>query len=352
MSDETNFEDDPAWLLLPLARREVALRRLEVMQRHDRYENPGDKEAREAAERLGVTTGQFYRIRRLWLQRQSVFDLLPYGRPGERRQPKLDPDVAAAMTDLVRDSIKKGMRTPAAILKRLRESWPLDKPMPSHMTVRKKIEDVLGELGNSSGGLAISDFVIPKLAAKTPFHYGDIVAVDHAGLQVFVATEGGPVAPVITLAVDLFTSAICGFHLSFGAPGPIQLEAALKDAKARTSDFSKSASQTVRPRLVFQISGAGSWSKLLSRLQQNRYEADIVRTQRLHFGETLALIGPSIGEVKFSSRKFLNDWVFDPARHALVSFDELKQMVEAGVAEYNDRRLADGIVLRALDLDF
>jgi len=103
---------------------------------------------------------------------------------------------------------------------------------------------------------------------------------------------------------------------------------------------------------VFQISGAGSWSKLLSRLQQNRYEADIVRTQRLHFGETLALIGPSIGEVKFSSRKFLNDWVFDPARHALVSFDELKQMVEAGVAEYNDRRLADGIVLRALDLDF
>lgn len=350
MVDVTAFEDDPAWLLLPLARREVALRRLEVMCSYEQHEKTGESEAQEAADKLGVTVGQFYRIRRLWLKRRSVFDLLPYGRPGENRQPKLNPEVAEAMTALVRDAVKKGMRTPA-ILRHLRDNWPLDESMPSHMTVRKKIDEVLDEIRSRPGEIAISDY-FPMRAAETAHSYGDIVAIDHAGLQIFVATEGGPIAPIITLVVDLVTSIICGFHLSVGAPGPLQFEAALKDANSRSGAAGTTEQVFVKPRLMFQISGSAGWSKLLSRLQKFQFEAEVIRVQRLHLGEMLHSIGPSIGEVKFSSRRILNDHVFDPRRHALVSFDELKNMLEIGVQDHNERRLVPNTLYPALDLEF
>src|ERR1700741_2938164 len=75
MSDETDFSNDPNWLRLPLARREVALHRRDVMLGYEGHADPGEPEAQDAARSIGVTTGQFYRLRRRWLQDHNIFSL-------------------------------------------------------------------------------------------------------------------------------------------------------------------------------------------------------------------------------------------------------------------------------------
>jgi hypothetical protein len=353
MDEKKALEDDPAWLMLPLARRRIALQRLEVMLDYERHEKPGDLEAEQAAQRLEVTTGQFYRIRRQWKQNRNVFDLLPYGRPGAVRRPKLDQDVSSALSDLIMRAVAQdGMRRPGDILKAVQAQWTLDKPIPSHMTIRKNIADALEKLTNISGCLVLINSTIPQEALETATGYGEVVAIDHIGLQVFVATEGGPVAPIASFAIDIFTSSICGVHLSFGAPGPLQFEGVLRDAEMRSLQAAP-LSPPVRPRLVFEMGGGSGWSQLISRIGMNIYNANVRRSQRLNFGETIvSLIGPSLGSVNFSSRKYLNDLVFNPGKDALISFDELKKLVERGVRDLNLKRIPADTELFHLRFDF
>ncbi|UXC90281.1 hypothetical protein EGM87_14690 [Sphingobium sp. RSMS] len=353
MYEETVFEDDPTWLMLPLSRRQVALQRLEVMLDYERHESPGDLEAENAAQRLGVTTGQFYRIRRQWKRSRSVFDLLPYGKPGAARRPKLDQDVSDVLGKLIMKAVATdGMRAPKDIMKAVQEQWPLNKPIPSHMTLRKNIAHAIEELTNVSGGLVLVNSTIPQGAFETATGYGEVVAVDHIGLQVFVATEGGPIAPIVTFAIDLFTSSICGVHLSFGAPGPLQFEAVLRDVQRRSEQAAR-LPLVVKPRLIFEAGGSSGWPQLMSRMAKNFHHANIRRSQRLNFGETIiGLIGSSIGNVNFSSRKYLNDLVFNPGKDALISFDELQKLIERGLRGLNDKRIPPGAEIFHLKFDF
>ena len=353
MSNDTAFEEDPAWLTLPLARREVALRRREVMLDYEKHDRAGVAEAKAAAECLNITTVHFYRLRRQWRQNRSIFDLLPHGQPGLARKPKLDRDVADAVSKLIMNAIADdGVRAPAEILKRIRARWPLEKPVPSHMTLRKSISDALEKLTNVSGGLVFVNSSIPQKSLKMATGYGEVVAIDHMILEIFVATEGGPIAPIMTAVIDLYTSSIVGFHLSFGSPGSLQFEAALRDAETQSASAAPNMA-SVRPRLVFSAGGDSSWSKLLSRIEASDYKANVMRRQRLQFGEHIApLIGSSIGVVNFASRKWLNDLSFNPDKDALISFDELKKLVEAGVRELNEKRLSASTVRYPLSFAF
>lgn len=353
MSRDNRFEDDPVWLMQPLERRQVALHRLNVMLDYERHQRPGDAEAEEAARRLGVTTGQFYRIRRQWTRDRDVLDLLPYGRPGATRKPKLDQDVSDAVDDLIKRAVARGFRTPAEILRIIRDGWTLNKPVPSHMTLRKNISEAVEKAKGVAGGLVFLSKNIPPEALESATEYGQVMAIDHICLQVFVATEGGPVAPIITLAIDLFTSSICGFHLSFGAPGPLQFEAVLRDTEVRSEREAQTHTTNLKPRLVFAVGGGSGWAKLLSRIESGGYDADVRASQRLDFGETISvLIGASIGPVKFATRRFLNDLVFNPGRDALISFDELKTLIEDGVRDLNGMRIPVDIELNPLKFDF
>lgn len=353
MTDES-LNDDPAWLMLPFARRQAALKRLNVLEKYESHVNPGEQEVLIAADELGITPGQFYRIRRQWLKNRSVMDLLPYGRPGAQRNPRLDQDVAVAMGDLIVDAIAKdGIRSPAEILRRVQKNWPLEKPIPSHMTVRKNITDALEKLTDVSGGLASLNSRISKDVLEAATGYGDVIAVDHICLRVFVMSEGGPVVPIATFAIDLFTSSITGFHLSFGAPGPLQFEEALRDAAERSKQNASGQAGVIKPKLVFDAGGSGGWYNLISRIEAAHYHASIRRSHRLNFGGLItSLVGTKIGSVNVSSRKILNDTVFNPGTDPLIMFDELKRLIEDGIHALNERRIPTNTPIPALRFDF
>ena len=354
MSGEADFSNDPDWLMLPLARREVALHRWGVMLDYERHADPGEPEAQKAAGSIGVTTGQFYRLRRRWLEGRSIFSLVPYGTPGTARKPKLDKDVSDAVTDLVTTAITKGgFRSHSQILKFIQNEWSLDKPIPSHMTLRKGISLALEDLTDVSGNLLLDSAIIPQNWIQSAKGYGDAVVVDHQALQVFVASEGGPVAPIATLVIDLYTSSIFGFHLSFGAPGSLQFEAALRDAEKRSLESRVGSDQPIAPRLAFQCGGGSDWSKILDRIAKSETVANVVRAQRPSYGDTITrLIGGTIGDVKLTTRRYLNDLVFNPVRDPLIDLDELRSLMEAGVAAINVKRIPPDTRAVAIRFDF
>lgn len=353
MTDES-LKDNPAWLMLPYARRQAALKRMKVVQKYESHAAPGEQEALEAADELGITPGQFYRIRRQWLKNRSVMDLLPYGPPGASRDHRLDQDVINAMSDLIVQAIaKEGVRSTAEILRRVQRTWPLDKPVPSHMTIRKNITDALEKLTDVAGGLAIVNSGIPQTALADAAKYGDVIAIDHVCLRVFVMSEGGPVVPIATFAIDLFTSSITGFHLSFGAPGPLQFEEALRDTAARSKQNCDPKTGAVKPKLVFDAGGGKGWFELVSRIKAAGHQINFRRSHRLNFGGVFtALIGTSIGSVTVSHRKILNDTVFNPGKDPLITFDELKKLIEDGVQGLNQRRIPDGMPIPLVQLEF
>ena len=342
MVDSDRFFDDPAWLMLPLERREAGLRRYAVMMEYERHESPGDKEAEEAAAQLNLTTGQFYRLRRRWRAKGSIFALVPFGTAGASRKPRLDRDVIEVTNALITKAIvKDGIRAPGEILRRIQQGWKLDKPIPSHMTLRKRIDGVLTDLTNESRGLALVNSSVPKQVLERVTAYGDVIAVDHIGLHAFVATEGGPVAPVATMAIDLFTSSIAGIHLSYGAPGPLQFEAVLRDVENRSARSAASKTQAIYPLLVFNAGGNVAWSKIISRLSEAKVVAHVGQSQRLVTGGTIAnLIGGSIGAIGFSTRRSMNDTVFNPGRDPLISLDELKMLLEESLQTMNTKRIS------------
>jgi len=354
MTDEADFANDPDWLTLPLARREVALHRRSVMLQYEHHEGPGEAEAQGAARLMGVTTGQFYRLRRKWLESRSIFSLIPYGKPGAARKPKLDKDVSDAVTELAtRVIVTGGVRSPSQILKYIQSKWSLDKPIPSHMTLRKGIWAALENLTDVSGNLVLSASIIPQDWIEGAKNYGDAVVVDHIPLGLFVASAGGPVAPIATFVIDLCTSSICGFHLSFGAPGSLQFEAALEDGVQRSTQLTDGRGASVMPRLAFQCSFGSDWAQVLRRIAKSHTVANVVKSVRPHYGDTVVrLIGNAIGSVKIASRRNLNDLVFNPMRDPLISLEELRILMEADVRALNEKRIPADMQVVAIGFDF
>lgn len=359
MGNEDDFLDDPAlfedpeWLLLPFERRKIAEHRFNVIRNYDRLDKPSDQDAEIAAQQLGVTTGQFYRLRRSWRQNYDIFKLLPFGRPGFPRKPKLDEEVSTAVRELVRTAINsEGMQAPKDILHYVQTNWTLDKPVPSHMTIRKRIALALESLKAGIGRIDVVRTGIPFDALESASKFGEVIVVDHIGLKVFVASDGGPISPIATFAIDLFTRSICGVHLSFGFPGARQVADVLRDAAERSGKKGTKKS-AIKPRLTFETGMSLGWKKLVAQLEKSPHDAIITSFGKLKFGDAVtSLIGPKLGQINFISQKKLNETTFEPTSDALISFDELKILVERSVKDLNSDRLRDIRKLPRLEFDF
>lgn len=353
MTQDTDFSADPRWQMLPLARRIAAMTRLRVMVQYDDNSNPTEADALDAAHRLGVTLSQFYRIRRQWLRNRSIMDLLPYGMPGTTRKPKISEAVEEALKSLISDIVStEGIRRPAEILRRVQARWSLDEVLPSHMTVRKRIAETLGDLENVAGGLRQIHPGIPPSALEMATAYGSVLVVDHVALACFVSSEGGPVRPFATLAIDLFTSSIAGAYLSFGAPGPLQTDAALRDADRRSQQAASSSAESVKPHLVLTVDVSAGWSRMIADLELFGYTTSSLSTSFLQYAEVIkAIIGTSLGYLPFSFRRFAHV-PFDPHSDALLNFSELKILFEKELTDLNRRRIAAEVEVRHIVFDY
>lgn len=347
------YEDDPAWLILPAATKELALKRLEEMLQYEAIEPPSTVQAEQAAAKMSMTTGRFYQLRRRWRESRSIFTFVPFRKTASMSHPRLPKHVSDAVNDHINKAVADGVRSPAAILKSLGEGWNLLEPMPSHMTLRKLISKAVDEAGSISGNITVNNAALPQEAIEKATEFGEVVAVDHTALELFVPKGNTPVRVILSLAIDLHTTAILGYATSFLQPGPEHVLAALANASERSAATSDKSLGPVRPRLIFAATKSTEWRQLVARLDEQGMKASVRHTPRLHFGGMIArLIGPTIGLVKLSSRRAhaMAGPSFDPVRDSWLNPDRLDHLLEDSIRILNEKRVPANLRLRPLDI--
>jgi len=349
--EEIPFHGDPDWLTLPIARREIALQRREVMLEYEKHATPGDAEANDAARRMNITAGQFYRLRRQWQQQRSIFSLVPYGRPGAKRAPKLSKPVSEAVTRLVRDAIDRGgLRTPGEILRRISEHWRLDEPIPSHMTLRKNVSKALINAENTDGNLVLDRLHHGAGLFEAPCAYGEVVAIDHAATGIFVSQELGPVQAMVSLVIDVYSSQICGFHIFGGEPAPSFVVDALRNAATNSREQAAEDAEDVHPHIYLVCSQDRIWSKFLANLSQSGIAVSLSTMKEAPYSGLIhRLIGERIGSIALSRiGGRAGRPAFDPASSSLMSLGELTSILLGGIKGLNDKHALPDIEYRPL----
>lgn len=349
--EEIPFLVDLNWLMLPVARRELGLQRRDVMLDYEKHDAPGDAEAHDAARKMNITTGQFYRLRRQWQQERSIFSLMPYGRPGAARAPKLSKPVSEAVTSLVNDAIGKGgLRSPGEILRRISDRWRLDEPIPSHMTLRKNISRALLNAENADGNPDVNRLHDADDPFAAPSAYGEVIAIDHAATNIFVSQEIGPVQAMVVFAIDVYTSQICGFHIFTGEPAPTFVLEALRNTAATSREQVPADAWNLHPHIYIACSRDRSWPNFLATLCESDITVSLRTPQDAPHGDVIhRLIGEKIGRIalpRIGGR--LGRSVFDPAKYPLMTLSELTALFVEGVKEFNEKRSFAGVEYRPL----
>lgn len=353
VTDVQPYEDDPAWLTLPAATKELALRRLEEMLQYEAIESPSTVQAERTAAKMSMTTGRFYQLRRRWNQSRSIFTFVPFDKTAAMSHPRLSKAVSEAVTEHLGRLIAEGMRSPAKILTALSESWYLTEPMPSHMTLRKMIAKAIDEAGSVSGNISVNNAALPQEAIEKATEFGEVLLVDHTGLEVFLVAEDEPSRIFLTLAIDLYTTTVLGYAISLLPPGPGHVVAALESAVARTSIMADEDMQPVQPRLVFAATKNAQWRQLVAKLDAVGTKASVRHTARLHFGGMIArLVGPWIGHLKLSSRRAraASAPPFDRTRDTWLTLDQITKLLDEGILALNKKRRPPDARVRALDI--
>ena len=346
-------QESSEWLLVPIDRREEALRRLRAMQRYESHEKPGIREADQAAREMGISRNHFYQLRRQWSENRSIFSLVPFHGLTKRRRSRLDSAVKARVEGLAVEAVhKKGLRAPKDILRDIQEGWDLKKPLPSHMTLRKSAKEALATLDKTGHRMRPPTSLISEKITAEALHFGDALVIEDVLLNIFVATDAGAVAPRLSLAIDLSSSAIVGHLVTFSRPSTVEFEKLLRDVEMRTRAFTNPPPD-IPPRLIFKHEGTGAWNSLLDLMSNAGAPTSALQISGPSEATAISrLIGHGLGAIKFAPRLSADRMVFDPARHPLVSLDQLRGLIEGEVDKLNRRRLPAPTKLRQLQFGF
>lgn len=362
MGDLDEFLRDPRWLALPIGKRIVGQRRLEVMLEYEQHERPGEPEVQMAARNMGLTTSRFYALLARWREERSVFSLVPYASAPS----KINPDLSSRLHELLKE-IGPGHRGEpvSALIDRVKGNWPGDLERPSDITLRRYIVRALNDM-SELGGLRTNNFADFQEADKAATRYGEVVVIDHNGLDAFVVEDGeagteapgkGVLrAPLVTLALDLYSRTVLGYVISYTSPGPQHVIEALRDVEARSAKAAEPGAEVLKPRLVFAVSRRLEWRPLLERVMASGIAADVRRTVRLHYGgPSRRIVGETFGLIPFARNKghSLGEAIrqFDPDRSRLVSEAELRRILDQGMRDLAERRIALGTPIPRLRFD-
>jgi putative transposase len=200
-----------------------ARRRAAVMRPLLEFKRCPRDRAREAAAELGLSDRQVYRlIQRLREAEGELTALLPEGSDGGRGKARLAAPREKLLRSLIDDVFLTCQRRSAAHLVRAIRSQALKSGLesPSESTVRRRLKTLSllekgrrGELHPES----------KPIYGTTPISYVPLewLQVDHTLVDLIVVDpiDRAPIGrPWITVAIDVFSRCIAGFHLSLEAP--------------------------------------------------------------------------------------------------------------------------------------
>lgn len=223
--------DDPVWLEACL--REEAIREL-LRRSGGRRLKTGDVE--EAALELGVSRATLYRLITIYRETPTVEALEPRQRGRRKGALYLDKPRDETIRKTIRQIYLRPQRPTLTYLveqvhmRFAQKGWPL----PDRRTVKARVDQIERRLA------ARKRDDVPAIKATTPVpgQYKasrplEVIQIDHTLVDLVVVDEEtrAPLKrPWLTLAIDVFTRMITGFHLSLDPPSRLSVSLCLLHA--------------------------------------------------------------------------------------------------------------------------
>jgi len=335
---------EPAWE--EACRREDAIR--DLLHRHPQGLTAAMVD--EVAGQLGMSRASLYRLIRLFRTGGTVTALMPRtaGRPQGLRL--LDAKREAVIRQALKDVYLKPTRPPFARLVHEVQTRCLeqDLPPPNWRTVKQRVLEVdLQTRAKRRGDAAVLKATTAMPGSYTAARPLEVVQIDHTKVDVIVIDEenGKPGGrPWLTLAMDVFTRMVTGFHLSMDAPSRLSISLcllhAVYDKTAWLQERSIDAAWPIAglPEALHADNGADFRSRAFVRACRDAGIKTIWRKPGTpHYGRHIErLIGTQMGAVHLLPGTTFSDPEeragYDSSREARLTLRELERFVAWEIA--------------------
>jgi putative transposase len=226
--DERVFDDDEkqrAWL--DGCRREEAISRL--LERHgDKRLSIGDVD--EVAWELGVSRATLYRLITAYRAKRTVSSVEPRSRGRRKNAFVLDHKRENLISQAIREIYLKPERpTMTYLIEQVRaKCGRAELPAPDRRTIKARVDRIDKRVAalkrKDSKGAKATKAVPGQYVASRPL---EVVQIDHTEVDLFLVDEttreAMGVRPWVTLAIDVFTRMVVGFHLSMDKPSRVSI---------------------------------------------------------------------------------------------------------------------------------
>jgi putative transposase len=216
----------------------VALKRESVIGPLAAQSRPGAQRVGEAARELGLGRSVVYDLLRRYRQRSQTSSLLPGKRGHESKVPLLGGDREQLLSACIHEFYLKPERPRlSALMLEVRRRFAEQRmPPPNYRTVVCRVEalDLRLATAKREGGKKARE-LLGSVAISTlqPEHPMDLLQIDHTPVDIIVVDQHKrlPIGrPWLTLAIDVRTRMVAGFHVSLWSPSTISVSLALSQA--------------------------------------------------------------------------------------------------------------------------
>jgi len=192
----------------------------------------------EAALELGLGRSVTYELLKRYRQRSQTSSLLPGKRGREPKAPVLDQDREDLLSSCIQEFYLKPERPRlAALMLEIRRRFAeRNLRAPNYRTVLSRIQalDLRMVTAKREGSKKARELLGPvAISTLQPERPMDVLQIDHTPVDVIVVDQQKrlPIGrPWLTLAIDVRTRMVAGFHVSLWAPSTLSLSLVLSQA--------------------------------------------------------------------------------------------------------------------------
>lgn len=343
--------DDPQWL--EACRREEAIRELLGRSAGDRLRT---SDVEDVALDLGISRATLYRLVAIYRETPTVEALQPKPRGRSKGALALDKSRHKLIRQTIREVYLKPQRPTLTHLveqihlRFVQHGWPL----PDRRTIKTRVDDIERRLvarkRKDKRAIKATTPVPGEYKASRPL---EVVQIDHTLVDLIVVHEETrePLArPWLTLAIDVFTRMITGFHLSMDPPSRLSVSLCVlhgvydKTAWLQEREIDATWPVAGLPEAFHVDNGADFRSKAFIRGCRNEGVDIIWRPPgEPHYGGHIErLIGTMMGQMHLLPGTSFGNPIergsYDPKKNSAMSLRELECFLGWEIAGgYHDR---------------
>ena len=354
------FLSQSEWLLLPLAKQDVAMRRLTALRAYDKIDSPTSGDALRAAKAAGVAIARFYQLVAHWRANdRSPFSLVPHQKLGMERPTRLAAEeTASAISALIKSLLKnEPLAASGKVISHVRREWKGPGALPSDTALRVFHERAIRSTDPTPGTLTLNVGRQSQEGDVVAERFLEAIVIDHVSIKGVVAEENG-LRPTITLAFDLWSGSPLGAAAMAGSPGAPGVVLAMQDMAerlGRSGDRDRGREKPTQslPKIVIATTFAAQWQDLVDLLLAQGYEVIERRDVSLHQGgPTRRLVGMALGRLRLESRLERGDpFECDPKVTAVIPLKTIGRLLSEEVDEMARRRVPQAAWATATTFD-